>query len=96
MKNPLVKLTSNEDDNGSEWGASIYISALYVQGITPGELIYESDNDEKSRRTSGTGEQPMGRGARVYFSGGHHCVRESVDQCVALFEAQLKSMTSKS
>ncbi len=95
MKNPLVKLTSNEDDNGAEWGAAVYVSALAVQAILPGPEIYASDGDPKARRTSGTGEQPTGRGALVYFANEHHEVRESVAEVTRLFEQKLRELVTR-
>ncbi len=96
MKSPLIKLTSNQDDGGrDQWGAPVFVSALAIQGIEPGEEIYESDKDEKSRRTTGTGEWPIGRGALVWWADQSHSVRESVAEVERMVEAKLRDLSSR-
>ncbi len=98
MKNPLITLTSNEDEGQGQdctWGQPVFVSVLEIQGITPGELLYASDKDEKARRTSGTGECAVGRGAKVWWADQHHCVRESVKQVEALVTAKLKELSTR-
>lgn len=92
MKNHFVKLTSNDDKT---WGDPIYVSALAVQGITIGDPIYASDKDPKARRTSGTGEHPIGNSTHVHFANQYEDVREPVGQVAMLFEEKLREISAR-
>ncbi len=93
MKSPLIKLTSNDDEDS--WGTPIYVSVLAIQGIEEGDDLYDSDSDEKARHTHGTGETPIGKGARVYFANNSVMVRESVERVYVLVETRLKELATR-